>query len=463
MLIGRAGPERLGSYRAIVLLIAVIAGGLIGWMTYRSPRNPLELKTEDALVRMSHVRARPDIVMVALDDRSVQRYGSVQKWRRSVLADGLARIEEQNPRWVILDLALDGRTHTGDEALWRQIARNRNVVLAMAYDGLRGPVYTPDDIRSLRFLERFAVANGLSAKRTAASFDWAKFEPPVSDFTQSARGVGVFDRETDTNGVVRTARMLYVTTVRYPQANAPLPGKFPISTLSDGLPVALPNIALVSALRAVDLDKQAVGVADGESLQFLGTINPRINIPLDGQERMNTRYGGPAGRYATASFVDLIDRKVAADAFKGKIVLVGPTAPGDSATEARGTPMGVMARPEITANALQTILDRSYFWRPEIKAVGIMLLLGLATGLLLMGNSGVRQTLFALIGLLVYLILAFVFYAFGHVLLPILPGVLVVVTPYVVAQALALGPYRPVELEASPTYVPPGRIADHPI
>jgi hypothetical protein len=40
-------------------------------------------------------------------------------------------------------------------------------------------------------------------------------------------------------------------------------------------------------------------------------------------------------------------------------------------------------------------------------------------------------------------------------MLPILPGAAVILLTLLVALALYAGPYKPLELEASPTYIPP--------
>jgi len=63
--------------------------------------------------------------------------------------------------------------------------------------------WTADDVRSLRFLEKFALADKviLSGASATQRFEWSLFEPPVSDFTGSARGAGVFLRETDPDAV----------------------------------------------------------------------------------------------------------------------------------------------------------------------------------------------------------------------------------------------------------------------
>lgn len=458
MIISRIGPERTLGYRAIVFLSAVVIALAFGVVLSRNWHSGVETRTEDALVRMAARPARGDIAILAMDDASVKRYGPVKTWPRSVLAAGLRRVEQGGAKWVVMDLALDKRTRTGDESLWREMANNRNVLLGMSYNAQRSAPYSPDDIRSLVFLERDMIADNLAFGANTPQFSYYLFEPPVSDFTGSARGVGVFDRETDEDGRVRSSRLVYVSKVEYPQADRPLRGKFPESQLADGAPAAAPNLALVAALRDFNLDKGDIRVRAGDTVMLAGNLNPMVDIPVDDEGRMKIRYYGPAGHYMQYSFADLMDGKVPADAFHGKVVLFGATAAGDAATDPKATPMiGMMPRVEVTANAIATILDRSYYGVYPHRILGVMILVGLIAGLALMFFSAGRAAMMALLLTVAYLALAYCLYAFGHTLLPILPGVVTILFPFLMGLLLYVGPYKPTVLESSPSYVPPAQ------
>jgi len=328
----------------------------------------------------------------------------------------------------------------------------------MAYDANRDKNYTPDDIRSLVFLEKYALAGNLTYDpKQLVEFQYPLFEPPMSDFAGSSRGIGVFTRETDDDAVVRTARLAYLSHVQYPSATMALHGKFPQSNLADGAPVMLPNLALVSSLRTFKLDKGDVWLK-GDMLNLLGHVDPAVNIPIDTQTRMNIRYAGPAGTFQRVSFVDVIDGKVDPNVFKDKLVIIGATASQDAATDARLTAFpGLMPRVEITANAISTVLNRSYFGRNESRIPGVMIIIGLVVGLALMFVSGVRSFITGLVLLIAYGALCVVMPIYMGVMLPVLPGFAVILLTMLMAGILYVGPYKPLELEASPTYVPPDR------
>ena len=451
------GPERRVTYRAIVFLVALVAALGFGLMALNLPESSPELKAQDALARLAPRPARPDIVIVALDAGSVAQYGPIKSWPRSVLAAGLRRIEAGKPTSVVFDLALTQRTHSGDEGLWRTMANSRNVLLGMAYNADRSQRYTPDDIRSLVFLEKFALAGNLTLDSQLQEFPYYLFEPPVSDFTGSARGVGVFDRETDPDGVLRRARLVYRSTVQYPAAARPLRGKFPQSQLDDGKPVALTNLSLMAALSTFGVDKDRVAVSSGDNVRILGDLTPPVHIPVGRQSRMLIRYALP-GSPPAYSFHDVITGKVKPDTFTGKVVLIGATAPGDLATSLAATPVGRLPRVEVTADALSTILDRAYVQVVEdsrYRLLGVMIVVGLVTGLLLMLVSGGRAALVTFALLLAYLVVCWGFFTLGYLLLPIWPALLAILTTFLVSLLLYLGPLRPRTLLPSASYMPP--------
>ena len=117
-----------------------------------------------------------------------------------------------------------------------------------------------------------------------------------------------------------------------------------------------------------------------------------------------------------------------------------------------------MPRVEVTANALQTLMDRTYYTLETTHkqhTLGLMILIGLAVGLILMLLSGARALLAAVLLAVGDAVLVYVFLVSGHVLLPLLPGLLTILVTLVVALALSLGPFRAINVPVSSTYVPP--------
>jgi CHASE2 domain-containing sensor protein/tRNA A-37 threonylcarbamoyl transferase component Bud32 len=91
-------------------------------------------------------------------------------------------------------------------------------------------------------------------------------------------------------------------------------------------------------------------------------------------------YQGPSGTFPTVSFVDLLQGHVAPGAFRGRVVIIGETAP--SGQDLHPSPFGVISGPEVQANALATIL-RGFPLRdvPGWVSVLLIVLLGLLPSL----------------------------------------------------------------------------------
>lgn len=437
--------------RAVVFVLAVLLSVVVGFFVRRSEleaaqagrlwpgRN--ELRAQDTLLRLRPVPSpRPDVVIVAADDASVKKYGKLP-WSRTIWAQGLRQVQAGGAKVAVFDTALERRTtKAADEALWRRMANGRRTVLGMGYDTAQTPKWTPDDVRALRFLEKFALADRITLRGSAAvtPFQWAFFEPPVSDFTQSARGVGVFLRETDQDGIVRHARMLYLSKVQTPKATAPLPPRSVPPPKLENATVALPNLALTAARQTFQLDKTNLR-AEGDTVRFDGELGQAVVIPVDSASRMVINYAGPGGSFQRISFADVATGRVPTASFRGKVVLFGVTASGEKETDNRLTPQGEMPRVEITANAIASILSRSYIARARGNDVlATLVVVGVVAGLLLAAARPLSAFLLGVGLSLLYLIVAWCLLTFMERLLPVLPALLALAAITVIAVACAL-------------------------
>jgi adenylate cyclase len=66
-------------------------------------------------------------------------------------------------------------------------------------------------------------------------------------------------------------------------------------------------------------------------------------------------YLGPAKTFTTASFVDVLRGRIAPSAFRGRVVIVGVTAPSEG--DLHPLRLGILSSVEVQANELATILD----------------------------------------------------------------------------------------------------------
>ncbi len=439
--------------RVVVFLITVLMAVCTGLFVRRGEQEassggklwpgPAELGAQDRLVRLRPRPApRPDIVIVAADDKSVAKFGKLP-WNRATWSSGLARVQAGSPKVSIFDIALDKRTtREADRRLYERLsAQGRRIVLGLGYDASRPATFTPGDVRALRFLERHALTNNVTLRGASAvqPFAWPLFEPPVSDFTQQARGVGVFVRETDQDAVIRHARLLYLSQVKTPATTPPLSSAsgVPPSPL-DGFTVALPGLALAGARQALGVDKTSVS-ARNDAVTIGGGFGRPFVVPVDGSSRMVINYAGPAGTYPVYSLADVASGTVPATTFKDKVVLFGATAAGAEETDRRLTPYGGMPRVEITANAIGSILGRA----PLVRSRGgdvlaALVAVGVVAGLLLAQSRPARVFLTGLGLTLLYFVVAWALLTYARLLAPLLPALFVLAASTLIATAVAL-------------------------
>ncbi|MHB8660205.1 MAG: CHASE2 domain-containing protein [Solirubrobacteraceae bacterium] len=134
---GRVGPAPLW----VLLTIALISGGIALLADATHALRSLELSTIDARFALRGYRPPPrNIVLVALDARTLDKLGVRPPLRRSLQARLLERLHKSHPRLIADDFQFIGRTDAGDDrALIRALFHAKPVLLG-THDGSDGVV-----------------------------------------------------------------------------------------------------------------------------------------------------------------------------------------------------------------------------------------------------------------------------------------------------------------------------------
>jgi CHASE2 domain-containing sensor protein len=252
--------------RSIYLLVLVTLLPILAWNGLVQQFNA---SLNDVLLRVrGSIRSRTidDIVLVAIDDTTAERYGPLPL-RRSVLAQGIDRLAALGPKVVAIDLFLAeaGRTEE-DSALAGSFSSLPSLVLGTA-------------LRSDR----------------QSSPSWIL---PLPEFA-SSHLIGHFHVDPDTDGIVRSILLAKEGAGRRYWAL--------------GLQVVR------AAMRAgAPLEKR-------NSLE-LGSID--IPATLPSERAMLINYVGSEGAFRRVPFWSLLDNTAPREAFRGKIVFLGVTAQG---------------------------------------------------------------------------------------------------------------------------------------
>ncbi|MBC7413982.1 MAG: CHASE2 domain-containing protein [Herminiimonas sp.] len=277
---------------AIALVLLALA---LGW---QNGLGRLDQALYDKFLSAIDQPRRDDIILIAIDDFSLQQLGR-WPWPRATHARLLDRLSQAQPKAVGLDVILvEPEAGGGDEALRAALSRNAATVLPVV-------VTNPGT----------GLAAGL----------------PIAPLAGAARNLGHINLEHDSDGVVRSVFLhegingrwwpyfALALTIPAPAAGAP-------SRPAPAAPAPPANLASAQTWQRTD----------------------QRYVPF-----------AASGQFASVPYVSVLRGEVAPEFFRGKYILIGATALGMSdsyPTPVSGT-AGAMPGVEIHANILASLLS----------------------------------------------------------------------------------------------------------
>lgn len=364
------------------------------------------------------------IVIIDVDDRSLAELGR-WPWRRDLMAEIVDKLfakhgvralgfdmvfaePDQGEGLMVLDELergpLAGNMPARDEIgrLRTQLDRDgrlaravRDRPVALGYYFSQEPAGSQSGL-----LPRAAMAAGEFPDNIRARSSYGANLPRIQ---AAAAAVGHFNVEVDPDGVSRQVPLL----ARY----------------GDGLyeSLALAMLRVVDGIETVELESSGSGwfsALKRRHIEWLRTSAPGQirRIPVDDQSNALIPYRGPPGTFHYVSIADIAKDRVAADALRGKIALVGASAGG--LLDLRVTPVSnTFIGVEMHANMLSGMLDgtirRQPGWIPAYE-VGLLAVVGVLVRLTLPRLNPLRAVFNAL-GMAVLLLLGnFAAWQFGY-------------------------------------------------
>ncbi len=312
------------------------------------PLERLELLFYDLRFQLRGKVSPPrDIVILAIDDKSIERIGR-WPWERRRLAEIIDLLHEGGAKVILMDIICAERA-PGDEQLRKAVAQAGNVLLPIVFTfnqeqrprAIESETITKWAFPMIRDLENLKLFPPISA---------AGVLPTRDAVAAAASGLGHITMIPDRDGVLRWEIMA----IEYQKEFYPS-----IDLQAARLFYGLPQEALIlNATRGVQL---------GETF-----------IPTDRRHRSLIHYYGPANTFPRISAADLLERKVEPSFFNGRIVLVGATATG--LYDMRVTPASpLMPGIEKHANVVASVLEKKF---PERTTKITSLLVLLASGII---------------------------------------------------------------------------------
>ena len=360
----------------------------------------LDLRALDYRLQQRGVQAgSPDVVIVAVDDPSLEQFGR-WPWSQSLVAQLVDRLTQAGAAVIGFDIvqseataepdvgALRQRVPDLDERTWdavrqglQQGTAEDSALTAAVHASARtvlGYFFNigsdSGDSSTVR-LSTYNVVQGSTAAQSrrhdhVPTASGVRANLPA--LTAAAAGLGYFNFFPDPDGSYRRVPLA----IRFNDQIA-----LPLSLAM--LHVYRPQVPLM--IRFADF-----GV---ETVRFGALTLP---VAEDGQLLVNFR--GPGKTFRHVSAADVLAGRVAADAIRDKLVLVGVTA--TAVMDVRVTPFdGLLPGVEIHANVLDNILRHEFIQRPRwtvLIEVAVILLLTLILGSALHFARGILGALIAL-------------------------------------------------------------------
>ncbi|GMQ99784.1 MAG: hypothetical protein BMS9Abin18_0609 [Zetaproteobacteria bacterium] len=362
-----------------LLVMLLFIAAFLAW----NPLKGLENKAYDMGVSMAAQPAGDNIVIVAIDDDSIDRMGR-WPWPRAIMAKMIEKLSSAGARLIGVDvffsevqtdqnlqsfkqltraLARRGDSETKklllaaeksldmDHMLVNAVKQAGNVVMPISFD--LGVSHGRPDMPLPDYIRRLELKNINHSKANASLLNASKMRYPFPDLAQATAAMGHLNVRKE-GGVVRSEPLLI-----------------------DYYGQAYPSMSLVLAAKFLNLSMNDITVNSGMSIE-LGAMDVMTDTSMrfyPAFYRSNT--GGDAFRHY--SFYDVFAGKIPARIFKGKIVLIGATASGMG--ERFVTPVNDgMAGVELQAHTLNSILRGKYFTQPEWSSwveIGFLIMVGL--------------------------------------------------------------------------------------
>ncbi|MGD9191148.1 MAG: serine/threonine-protein kinase [Desulfobacterales bacterium] len=375
------------SYSILALTLVLVMTVLSSHFFGIDPLKRLDYLAYDGLSRLRQCKAGTQIVMVEIDDRSVQNIGS-WPWPRSFIAElieqltvyethtmGVALLyltrelnsgldEVQQFRTSLLD-----NPQTNQPAFFNAIDTELTAI-EKKLDHDQQLIFAVRVARNVVLPVNFRLGDPADSAVPALTA-WLKINSISSDKIWGAQiessngptGLGNLPRNQSI--VARNISEPYSDLSR----KAGALGHTNLIMESDGIIRKIPHLISYQQREFLSFALQVAAKFTGSNLEDVqsksaGLYLKHLKIPTDGHHRMLIDFSGQDANIQRFSFFDVINEKISPDIFQGKIVLVGVTAQGLASRYRTPTKTNVSAL-EVMANVIENIINEKHIWRPS--------------------------------------------------------------------------------------------------
>lgn len=355
---------------ALLGLVCMIIVELLDYASSKMVRSPLAAMEDEVIdlsfhlrkQNKSHNRVKPeDVVIITIDDYSIEQLGRTQTWPRSYDARVINYIASGNPKAIGVDFLYTESDSIGsgyrDKLLQEGITNVDQVTdMLRSDDELRQAIdsancvylaFFDDDSKLSDSLRKESV-DGLRMLRVSpgelsSARSWIYPIMPIQPFTRAARSVGGIVVPTTYDGTVRKYQVIQ---------------RMPAAVVADRVAGNFPFYMMLDAKGIPDseINCNSQGIFHGDSLL--------IPIKADGTFRLN--WLGSEDKIRTISYYKVWDELVPAEFFENKYVFLGASASGLQDLKTVPSKDDKMPGVEVHATAFLNMMNGAYLKEPSI-------------------------------------------------------------------------------------------------
>ena len=367
-----------GARIAVSLLPLLFALGHATGLLRISAVQSLENIVYDTKLRLTMPKTLDSrIIIVDIDEKSLAEVGRWPWHRQKLAALTQELLQNQGVSAIGFDLVFaEGDDMREADTQFAQSFLQKNVVL--------GYYFTSDrEARTSGVLPKPVIQQiNLSGRKIRATV-WDGFGSNIATLAEAAPLAGFFNAIADDDGVVRSTPLLASFKGDYYESMALAVYRAATGYPSVGpgsLPNSVDSVGGILSMDSIKLTKTDISDPTKTQMQ---------TIKVDDRAAVLVSYrglgGAQGGSFQYISAADILAKRLASEQLRGKIILVGTSAPG--LQDLRITPVGqTYPGVETHANVISSMLDGKSIYKPDYALgveVALLILVGLALAFVL--------------------------------------------------------------------------------